>query len=68
MPTIREVALERPLHALLSRLLVAFTIEFDDAFERRMLDAVAQTRAFVDDPAGSLPHYPLWDMNRGFGP
>jgi hypothetical protein len=27
-----------------------------------------QTEAFLRDPAGTLPHYPLWDMNRGFGP
>lgn len=35
---------------------------------QRMRDLVAQTELFVSDPAGSLPHYPLWDMNRGFGP
>jgi len=44
----------RPLSALLSQILVAFTVEFDNDFVR--------------DPAGTLPHYPLWDMNRGFGP
>jgi hypothetical protein len=33
-----------------------------------MRDLVAQTEEFVRDPAGTLPHYPLWDMNRGFGP
>jgi hypothetical protein len=38
------------------------------AGRRRMLEMVAQTEAFVSDPAGKLPHYPLWDMNRGFGP
>jgi mono/diheme cytochrome c family protein len=32
-----------------------------------MRDLVAQTKAFVRDPAGTLPHYPLRDMNRGFG-
>ncbi|MGP0074704.1 MAG: hypothetical protein ACLPWF_22560 [Bryobacteraceae bacterium] len=38
------------------------------AARQRMRDLVSQTEAFVRDPAGSLPHYPLWDMNRGFGP
>jgi hypothetical protein len=38
------------------------------AARQRMRDLVAQTQAFVRDPAGALPHYPLWDMNRGFGP
>jgi hypothetical protein len=38
------------------------------AARQRMRDLVAQTEAFISDPAGALPHYPLWDMNRGFGP
>jgi hypothetical protein len=38
------------------------------AARQRMRDLVAQTEAFVSDPAAMLPHYPLWDMNRGFGP
>ena len=38
------------------------------AARQRMRDLVAQTAMFVRDPAGTLPHYPLWDMNRGFGP
>lgn len=38
------------------------------AARQRMRDLVAQTEAFVSDPARSLPHYPAWDMNRGFGP
>jgi hypothetical protein len=38
------------------------------AARQRMRDLVAQTEAFVRDPVGALPHYPLWDMNRGFGP
>lgn len=38
------------------------------AARQRMRDLVAQTEAFVRDPAVALPHYPLWDMNRGFGP
>ena len=35
---------------------------------QRMRDEVAQTENFLRDPAATLPHYPLWDMNRGFGP
>ncbi len=35
---------------------------------QRMRDLVAQTEAYLRDPAGALPHYPAWDMNRGFGP
>jgi hypothetical protein len=38
------------------------------AARQRMRDMVAQTEAFVRDPSGALPHHPLWDMNRGFGP
>jgi hypothetical protein len=38
------------------------------AAQQRMRDLVAQTENFVRDPANTLPHYPLWDMNRGFGP
>jgi len=38
------------------------------AQRQRMRDLVAQTEAFLRNPAGALPHYPLWDMNRGFGP
>jgi len=38
------------------------------AAKQRARDLVAQTAEFVRDPAASLPHYPLWDMNRGFGP
>ena len=38
------------------------------AARQRIRDLVVQTEAFVRDPAGTLPHYPLWDMNRGFGP
>jgi hypothetical protein len=38
------------------------------AAQKRARDLVAQTKAFISDPAGRLPHYPLWDMNRGFGP
>jgi hypothetical protein len=38
------------------------------AAKQRARDLVAQTEAFVADPPCALPHYPLWDMNRGFGP
>jgi hypothetical protein len=38
------------------------------AAKQRMSDRVAQTALFIRDPVGALPHYPLWDMNRGFGP
>jgi DNA-binding MarR family transcriptional regulator len=38
------------------------------AARKRMRDLVVQTQTFICDPAGTLPHYPLWDMNRGFGP
>lgn len=38
------------------------------AAKQRGRDSVEQTKLFVADPEGSLPHYPLWDMNRGFGP
>lgn len=38
------------------------------AAKQRMRDRVAQTALFIQDPIGALPHYPLWDMNRGFGP
>jgi hypothetical protein len=38
------------------------------AARQRKRDLVSQTEAFVRDPAGALPHYPLWDINRGFGP
>src|SRR5580692_8221487 len=33
------IADARPLHALLSQVLVAFTVEFDNEFERRMVEA-----------------------------
>jgi DNA-binding MarR family transcriptional regulator len=35
---------------------------------KRMRDLAAQTEAFVADPVHALPHYPMLDMNRGFGP
>jgi len=38
------------------------------AARQRGKDLVAQSAEFVRDPIGALPHYPLWDMNRGFGP
>lgn len=42
--------------------------EAASAARQRMRDLVAQTEMFVRDPANALPHYPLWDINRGFGP
>jgi hypothetical protein len=38
------------------------------AAKQRLRDRVEQTAHFIRDPVGALPHYPLWDMNRGFGP
>src|SRR5262249_4812718 len=29
---------------------------------------VAQTEAFLPEPFDAMPHYPVWDGNRGFGP
>jgi hypothetical protein len=43
-------------------------LDIGPAARQRTRDLLAQTEAFVRDPAGTLPHYPLWDMNRGFGP
>ena len=42
--------------------------EIGPAARQRARDIVAQTQEFLRDPAGTLPHFPLWDMNRGFGP
>jgi hypothetical protein len=38
------------------------------AARRRRRDLMVQNAAFVADPAAHLPHYPLWDINRGYGP
>jgi hypothetical protein len=38
------------------------------AARKRARALAVQTEAFLRDPAAALPHYPLWDMNRGFGP
>ncbi|HXA57103.1 MAG TPA: hypothetical protein VNU84_06665 [Candidatus Acidoferrum sp.] len=38
------------------------------AAKQRARDLVGQTRMFVADPVNALPHFPLFDMNRGFGP
>jgi hypothetical protein len=35
---------------------------------QRTRDLAEQTRIFIENPAESLPHYPAWDFNRGFGP
>jgi len=42
--------------------------DIGSAAQKRARDLVAQTRSFIANPAAALPHYPLWDMNRGFGP
>jgi hypothetical protein len=42
--------------------------DIGSAARQRRRDIVVQTQFFIRDPAGTLPHYPLWDMNRGFGP
>jgi hypothetical protein len=42
--------------------------ELGVAAKQRGRDLAEQTKLFVANPEGSLPHYPLWDMNRGFGP
>jgi hypothetical protein len=41
--------------------------DIGSAARRRARDLVAQTEMFLRNPC-TLPHYPLWDMNRGFGP
>jgi DNA-binding MarR family transcriptional regulator len=43
-------------------------VDIGPAARQRRRDLVIQTEAFLRDPVGTLPHYPLWDMNRGFGP
>jgi hypothetical protein len=43
-------------------------LDIGPAARQRRRNLVIQTEAFVRDPAGTLPHYPLWDINRGFGP
>ena len=35
---------------------------------QRARDMANQTQEFLRDPSRNLPHFPLWDMNRGFGP
>lgn len=41
---------------------------FESAQSARNKEYLAQTEAFMSDPRGTLPHYPVWDQNRGFGP
>ncbi len=47
-------------------------LEVGPAARQRMrdlvCDLVARTEEFIREPAKALPHFPLWDMNRGFGP
>ena len=38
------------------------------AARARNRQLVAQTESFLANPFGALPHYPVWDGNRGFGP
>ncbi|HVU35971.1 MAG TPA: hypothetical protein VHE61_21195 [Opitutaceae bacterium] len=38
------------------------------AGRQRSRDLAVQTQAFIGNPAGTLPHFPVWDPNRGFGP
>jgi len=38
------------------------------AAKARNRDLVSQTNAFLASPFEALPHYPVWDGNRGFGP
>jgi hypothetical protein len=38
------------------------------AERKRTREMAAQTAVFIEDPTANLPHFPLWDMNRGFGP
>lgn len=42
--------------------------EVSPAATQRARDMFNQSRLFVADPERALPHYPVWDMNRGFGP
>lgn len=43
-------------------------LDVGSAALKRMRDLVTQTEAFAADPVHALPHYPMLDMNRGFGP
>lgn len=38
------------------------------AARQRARDVIEQNKRFLENPEQSLPHYPKWDMNRGFGP
>lgn len=42
-------------------------LEIGSAARQRTRDLVSQTKLFLENPT-LLPHYPLWDANRGFGP
>jgi len=37
-------------------------------FKTRDREVVLQTEAFLADPFGALPHYPVWEATRAFGP
>jgi hypothetical protein len=38
------------------------------AARQRARQMVAQSEQYQRDPDAALPHFPLWDINRGFGP
>ncbi len=38
------------------------------AAKRRALQMAAQSEAFIASPTDALPHFPVWDMKRGYGP
>ena len=38
------------------------------AQDNRLKELTEQTTALVAEPLTYLPHYPVWDQNRGFGP
>jgi hypothetical protein len=38
------------------------------SMKKRDGEIVAQTEAFVANPLEALPHYPIWEATRGFGP
>ena len=64
-------ALTPPEHTLRAGAHTAALGRRDDdigpAAVKRARELVAQTRTFLENPA-TLPHFPRWDMNRGFGP
>ena len=43
-------------------------VRTNPAAKVRNRELLNQARAFLADPFDALPHYPVWDGNRGFGP